>query len=148
MTDDPDFDLARFETAQETIYGTAMEELRKGRKRTHWMWYVFPQFAGLGHSSTAKRYAIGSVAEAKAFWAHGPLQRRLRRATELVLSHRDRPIEAIFGDPDYLKFRSCMTLFGACVGVPELFQAALDAFFDGEPDERTLSLLQERGSGL
>ena len=122
-------DLARFHRAQDGVIETAMEELRAGRKRSHWMWFVFPQIAGLGRSATAQKYAIQSADEASAYLA------------DPVLTHRDRTAEAIFGGIDALKLRSSMTLFHKVSGDP-LFQQLLDAFHDGEEDSLTLEILQ------
>lgn len=128
-SDDP-FDLKRFLSAQDPVYATVLAELRAGRKQTLWMWFVFPQVAGLGHSPTAKHYAIQSRAEAEAYDAHPVLGSRLSECTRTVLDF-DKSASQIFGYPDDLKFRSCMTLFEAVSGNP-LFAAALNRFFDGE----------------
>jgi uncharacterized protein (DUF1810 family) len=134
------FDLQRFVTAQQPNYATVLAELRNGRKQTHWIWYVFPQVDGLGHSSTAKHYAIASRQEAIAYLADPLLGRRLRECTELVLGHADKTAHEIFGSPDDLKFRSSMTLFDA-VGEPTICRAALERFYDGKADEATLAVL-------
>ena len=135
------FDLARFVTAQEDIYREALAELRAGRKQSHWMWFVFPQIAGLGHSPIAIRYAIHSAAEARAWLAHPVLGPRLRECVAAMLVHRDQRPEAILGGIDAMKFRSSMTLFEHVADDPAPFAAALDAFYDGARDERTLELL-------
>lgn len=137
--DDP-FLLQRFVGAQVAVYPHVLDELRGGRKRSHWMWFVFPQIAGLGRSAMAERYAISSREEAAAFLAHPVLGQRLRECTEAVLAHRDRSAHDIFGSPDDLKFRSSMTLFAAAGG-GEPFTAALARFFAGAPDQATLRLL-------
>src|SRR5690349_7212891 len=108
-----DFDLSRFVAAQAPVYAEALAELRRGRKEGHWMWFVFPQLAGLGRSPTALFYAIGSLAEARAYLAHPVLGPRLRECTETLLAHRRRGAEAILGPVDAMKLRSSMTLFEA-----------------------------------
>lgn len=149
MTDptrDPDpFRLARFVEAQARNYADALAELEAGRKRSHWMWYVFPQLAGLGLSPTARFYGIASLDEARDYLAHPVLGPRLTGATRAVLSHPDRSLHAIFGSPDDMKFRSSMTLFAEASAEP-LFRRALATFGDGRPDPRTLELLA--GGGL
>jgi uncharacterized protein (DUF1810 family) len=134
-------DLQRFITAQDPVYSEVLAELRAGRKRTHWMWFVFPQFAGLGHSTMAQRYAIQSREEACAFLRDATLGERLRQCTRLILALDNRPIEAILGPPDDTKFRSCMTLFDGVAPEEPLFQRALDRYFAGQADPRTLALL-------
>lgn len=138
-TDDP-FALRRFLAAQEPVYLQALGELRDGRKRSHWMWFVFPQLAGLGRSAMAERYAISGRDEARAYLAHPVLAARLRECAEAVLAHQGRSAHDIFGSPDDLKFRSSMTLF-AEIGGGEPFAAALARFFGGMPDQATLRLL-------
>ena len=133
-------DLQRFVDAQEGSYETAAKELRDGQKRSHWMWYIFPQFAGLGRSSTAQKFAVGSLDEAKAYVKHPVLGRRLGECTQLVLDIDGRTAQQIFGYPDTLKFRSSMTLFDQAAE-KSMFSAALDTYYDGEPDEATLKLL-------
>jgi uncharacterized protein (DUF1810 family) len=140
---DVSHDLARFVRAQERTYQTALAEIRSGRKRSHWMWYVFPQIAGLGFSETSQRYAIRNRAEARAYLAHPLLGPRLIECFEAALSVDGRTAHAMFGSPDDLKFRSCATLF-ACVTPPgSVFQRALDKYFGGERDPRTLELVHE-----
>jgi uncharacterized protein (DUF1810 family) len=134
-------DLTRFIEAQEDIYGRALAELRHGRKQSHWMWFVFPQIAGLGRSPTARLYAIGSADEARAFLAHPLLGARLRECTAAILAHCERGAEAIFGPVDAMKLRSSMTLFEAVAEDPALFAAALGAFHGGERDAATLRLI-------
>lgn len=133
--------LQRFVEAQQAVYPQALAELRAGRKRSHWMWFVFPQLQGLGHSETARRYAISGVDEARAYLAHPLLGLRLQDSVLALLQHSDRPVRDIFGAPDDLKFRSSMTLFAAVAEEPALFEQALDAFFDGKPDRLTLQRL-------
>ena len=134
-------DLARFIEAQEGIYGQALAELEGGRKESHWMWFVFPQIAGLGSSPTARLYAIVSADEARAYLAHPVLGARLRECTLAALAHRERSAEAIFGAVDAMKLRSSMTLFEAVADDPAPFAAALAAFHGGERDSATLRLL-------
>lgn len=140
MTDDP-HDLARFHTAQQPVYAEALRELREGRKRSHWMWFIFPQIRGLGHSAMAERYAISGRAETEAYLAHPLLGERLRDCTEAMLTHKDRSAHAILGSPDDLKFRSSMTLFDAVSKKGSAFGQALLQFYDGKPDEATLARL-------
>ena len=138
---DLEHDLQRFVIAQEGVYPTALAELRAGHKRSHWMWFVFPQIAGLGHSEMARRYAIASSDEAAAYLAHPVLGKRLRECTSAVLMHDEVGIDEIFGHPDDLKFHSCMTLFADVAPDEALFQNALDRFFDGMPDAATIERL-------
>ena len=138
--DDP-FDLERFVAAQDRVMPAVREELRAGRKRTHWMWFVFPQLRALGRSGTALHYGIGSLAEARAYLAHPLLGPRLRECTELVCAVQGRTVHDIFGSPDDMKFRSCMTLFAAAHPTATLFTEALRIFFDGEADPVTVDLL-------
>jgi uncharacterized protein (DUF1810 family) len=133
--------LERFVTAQAAIFPAVLQELRAGRKRTHWMWFVFPQIAGLGHSETARTFAIASPAEAMAYLAHPVLGPRLKNCTELVLQVEKRSANQIFGSPDDLKFRSSMTLFAHVAPNEPGFAAALQKYFAGKPDSRTLILL-------
>jgi uncharacterized protein (DUF1810 family) len=135
-------DLARFVAAQEGTYAQALAELKAGRKQSHWMWFVFPQLAGLGRSPTAIFYAIASLAEARAYLAHSLLGPRLLACTAAVLAHRGRSAEAIFGVVDAMKLKSSMTLFEAAADDPAPFAAVLDAFFDGTRDAATLDLLR------
>ena len=132
-----DFNLERFVEAQNGVYDTALAELRAGRKRTHWMWFIFPQIEGLGHSAMAQRYAIRSADEAAAYLAHPVLGPRLRACATAVASHDDRGVDEIFGHPDNLKFHSSMTLFADVAPDEAIFQACLDQFFDGRADPAT-----------
>ncbi len=141
MDSDP-FRLQRFIDAQEGVHARALDELRAGRKTTHWMWFVFPQVAGLGSSAMAQRYAIGSLEEARAYLAHPVLGPRLVECTEAVLSHPDRTAHQILGSPDDVKLRSSMTLFVLAAGPDTVFQRVLDAFFDAEMDTRTVDLVE------
>jgi uncharacterized protein (DUF1810 family) len=133
-----EFDLVRFVEAQARNYAEALAELRRGRKTSHWMWYVFPQIAGLGSSPMAQRYAIGSLAEARAYLRHPVLGLRLRECVEAALSVDHRSAHDIFGSPDDLKFRSSLTLFAAAAPGEPLFHEALRKYFAGLPDARTL----------
>ncbi len=135
------FDLQRFLHAQSFVYEDVLAELRAGMKCTHWMWFIFPQIAGLGSSPTAVRFAISSREEARVYLEHPVLGARLRQCTSLVNSIQGRTIEEIFGYPDDLKFRSCMTLFANVTPENQVFLLALEKYFDGEQDERTLQRL-------
>jgi uncharacterized protein (DUF1810 family) len=135
-------DLERFVEAQGPVFDTVRRELAAGRKAGHWMWFVFPQIAGLGTSPTARFYALASLEEAKAYLAHPVLGSRLTEATRLVLGAGGRTANAIFGSPDDLKFRSSMTLFAAADPAEPLFRQALERFYGGEPDARTLDRLE------
>ena len=144
MTDD--YNLHRFLDAQERVYDTVLAELRAGRKSSHWIWFIFPQIAGLGHSAMAQQFSITSLAEAKAYLQHPVLGLRLRACTQLVLDVKGRRAEEIFGYPDDLKFRSCMTLFLTAAADDTLFKDALLTYFDGQPDQLTLDLLGQQQS--
>ncbi len=133
--------LQRFVDAQDAVYEQVCEELRRGRKTSHWMWYIFPQLAGLGHSEMARRFAIASRAEALAYLDHPVLGPRLQECTNWITRVEDRPIGKILGYPDNLKFRSSMTLFANVAAAPQLFLGALHKFFAGEPDPMTIRLL-------
>jgi uncharacterized protein (DUF1810 family) len=134
-------DLGRFIEAQAPAIAQARAEIAAGRKASHWMWFVFPQIAGLGSSPIAQRYAIASAEEARAYLAHPVLGSRLRDLTELACEVEDRSALEVFGSPDDLKFRSCMTLFHAVAPQESVFRAALVRFFGGEEDARTLEIL-------
>ena len=144
MTDE--YNLHRFLDAQERVYDTVLSELRAGRKSSHWIWFIFPQIAGLGHSAMAQQFAITSLDEAKAYLQHPVLGPRLRECTQLVLDVNGRSAEEIFGHPDHLKFRSCMTLFLTAATGNKLFKDALLTYFDGKPDQLTLDLLAQQQS--
>ncbi|MCB4824385.1 DUF1810 domain-containing protein [Roseicella aerolata] len=133
--------LERFVVAQDPVLDQVRRELAAGRKRTHWMWFIFPQLRGLGHSAMAQHYGLASLAEARAYLAHPLLGPRLEECTALVNAVQGHSAHAIFGSPDDMKFRSCMTLFAAARPGGTPFQAALDRYFRGEPDPRTLTLL-------
>jgi uncharacterized protein (DUF1810 family) len=139
MDDDP-HDLARFVAAQKGVYDRALAELRAGRKASHWMWFVFPQLAGLGGSPTAALYAIGSLDEARAYLAHPILGPRLLQSVETVNRLSGLSAEAIFGFPDVLKLRSCLTLFAEAAPDATPFRRALETYY-GEPCERSLAIL-------
>ncbi len=144
MTGGDPFDLRRFVEAQTHVYDVALGEIAAGHKRSHWMWFVFPQLRGLGRSATAQIYGIGSLGEARAYFAHPLLGTRLRECVEAVLKHGDRPLIDIFGSPDDLKFRSSMTLFACAAGPAEpLFQTAIDRLCGGRADATTLDLLRQ-----
>ncbi|GIZ50498.1 DUF1810 domain-containing protein [Noviherbaspirillum aridicola] len=134
MDDDP-FSLRRFVKAQAPVYDEVLAELRAGRKRGHWMWFIFPQLAGLGRSDTARFFAIGSLEEARAYLAHPLLGARLRECAALAAAAPARKASDIFPYPDDLKFHSCLTLFSqAEAGSGGIFAACLQKYFDGEPD--------------
>jgi uncharacterized protein (DUF1810 family) len=139
MTDP--FDLQRFLEAQSSVYPRVLDELRRGRKQSHWMWFIFPQLAGLGHSAMAQRFAISSRDEAVAYLGHGVLGSRLKECTALVNAVEDGIILEILGSPDDLKFHSSMTLFNAVSSYPA-FAAAISKFYGGKQDPRTLDCLQ------
>lgn len=143
MTSSDPFQLERFVTAQAHDYTGALAEIRSGRKRSHWMWYVFPQFAGLGSSPTSQHFAIQSVAEARAYLGHPILGPRLREAAQAALEVEGRTAQELFGSPDDLKLRSCATLFAAVLPGDSVFQRLLDQYFAGEPDPRTVRLITD-----
>jgi uncharacterized protein (DUF1810 family) len=133
--------LQRFVEAQEPIYGQVCAELRAGRKRTHWMWFVFPQMRGLGRSSTAEEFGISWLQEAQAYAAHPVLGERLRECCQLLLQLDGGDARAIFGFPDDLKLRSCMTLFARAAPDRAIYREVLAKFFGGEEDAATLQLI-------
>ncbi|MGZ4959193.1 MAG: DUF1810 domain-containing protein [Methylomonas sp.] len=135
------FDLSRFLEAQELMYETALSELKNGRKRSHWMWFVFPQIDGLGSSSTAKRYAIKSIAEARAYLNHPVLGARLTECTKTLLCIKGLSASDIFGYPDDLKFCSSMTLFEQVTSKDSVFSRALGQYCGGKRDEKTLKII-------
>ncbi|QQL45245.1 DUF1810 domain-containing protein [Sulfuriroseicoccus oceanibius] len=135
--------LQRFIDAQESDYATALAELRNGQKQSHWIWYIFPQVAGLGFSSMAQHFAIQSHAEATEFLNHPTLGARLIECTDALLEHRGTPIETIMGYPDDLKLRSSMTLFAAISDNDSPFHQVLNAFYQGKPDDKTLAFLED-----
>lgn len=135
------YDLQRFVDAQEGVYAAVIQELRSGTKGSHWMWFIFPQARGLGHSSMSMRFGITSRDEAVSYLQHAILGRRLRECTSLVLAIEGRSSREIFGSVDELKFRSSMTLFGRVAGSDTLFEEALRKYYGGAEDERTLAIL-------
>ncbi|MBK8256922.1 MAG: DUF1810 domain-containing protein [Polyangiaceae bacterium] len=138
------FDLNRFIRAQAQGYSSALSEIIAGRKRTHWMWYIFPQIDGLGRSPTARHYAIKSLDEARAYLHHPVLGARLLQCAEAVVQVHGRTAREIFGFPDDLKLRSSATLFAAVLPKPSVFTRILDAYYQGIPDEHTLDILQSQ----
>jgi len=135
-------DLDRFIDAQAGAYETALQEIRQGAKRSHWMWFIFPQIAGLGHSAIAQRYAIANRAEAEAYLAHPVLGDRLREITQALQTLPDANPERVFGDIDAMKLRSSLTLFACTDQDPDgLFRQALDRWFAGDQDDATLERL-------
>jgi uncharacterized protein (DUF1810 family) len=138
---DDSFNLGRFVDAQAAVYRRVVEELSHGRKQTHWMWFIFPQIAGLGSSAMAQRFAIGSRAEAVAYLEHDLLGPRLVECTRLVMAASETPISDILGSPDDMKFRSCMTLFDA-VSKQEIFAEAIAVFYPDGNDRATLAILE------
>ena len=138
-------DLLRFATAQAPVYSRVVEELTAGSKRTHWMWFIFPQLRGLGHSAMAERYAITDLDQAMRYLADPILGSRLRQDVRLMTRHKGKSALEILGSPDDLKFRSCLTLFSQAASDDSdraLFMEALEQFYAGEPDPRTLELLR------
>ncbi len=135
------FDLRRFVDAQARVYGQVVDELRAGRKRSHWIWFIFPQVAGLGSSATAARYAIASLDEARAYLRHDVLGPRLRECTQLVNAVQGRSIDQIFGSPDDMKVHSSMTLFARATDDNGDFVELLVRYYDGEQDPLTLQRL-------
>ena len=134
--------LQRFISAQESIIDRVVDELKTGQKQTHWMWFVFPQIHGLGHSGIAKHYAISSEGEALAYLSHSLLGARLQQCTVIVAGLTGRSAEQIFGSTDAMKFRSSMTLFASVSPASVIFEAALDKYYDGRPDQTTLEYLR------
>jgi uncharacterized protein (DUF1810 family) len=138
--DDP-YDLQRFVDAQNPVYYRVRAELKSGRKQTHWMWFIFPQIAGLGHSATAQRYAISSLREAQAYLDHAILGPRLRECTRLLTGVEGRSAREILGPPDDMKLRSCLTLFAHAAPDEQIFRDALDKYFNGDFDRSTVERL-------
>lgn len=134
-------DLDRFVQAQRDTYKQALAEVKMGAKQSHWIWYIFPQFAGLGMSSTSRRYAIKSLAEAEAYLCHPVLGHRLMECSEAALGVEGRSAHDIFGSPDDMKLRSCATLFACVAPAGSVFHQLLDKYFEGKPDDNTLRLL-------
>lgn len=139
MEDETDAEL--FIEAQDTVWANVLKELQDGEKRTHWMWFVFPQLAALGQSDISQLYGLHDLGEARAYLADHTLQTRLVEVAALTLGHSDTTAQQIFGKVDAAKLRSCMTLFSAVPGAPDVFQSVLDTFFDGQPCPQTVKLL-------
>ena len=139
------YELSRFLEAQAGSYGPALDELRDGHKQSHWIWFVFPQLAGLGRSSTSERFGLSGVAEAAAYLAHPVLGARLREAVQTMLAHGPVPAADILGELDAMKFRSCLTLFKLAAPAEPLFSEALKHFFAGQSDPGTLHLVSRQG---
>ncbi len=139
MTDE--YNLQRFPEAQDHVYDAVLDELRAGRKSSHWIWFIFPQITGLGRSGMAQTFAMTSLEEAKAYLQHPLLGPRLRECTQLVLKVEGRSAEQIFGYPDNLKFRSCLTLLMTATTDNKVFKDALLKYFEGKPEQLTLDLL-------
>ena len=137
------FDLARFLKVQEDDYEDALSEIKGGQKRTHWMWYIFPQIDGLGFSSMSKRYSIKSIEEAQAYLHHPILGSRLLECAQTVVDVEGRSIAAIFGSPDDQKLRSCVTLFASVSPSGSVFERILEKYYHGGRDDRTLQLLEK-----
>ncbi|WP_164101402.1 DUF1810 domain-containing protein [Candidatus Laterigemmans baculatus] len=143
VAQDP-FDLSRFVEAQEGDYARALAEIRGGRKRSHWMWYIFPQYAGLGFSAMSQRYAIYSTAEAKAYLGHAVLGPRLVECCEAALGIEGRSASEVFGSPDDRKLQSCATLFASVSPAGSVFERVLEKYFGGVQDAKTLDLLNAK----
>ena len=137
------FNLHRFVEAQDPVYERVLAELRRGRKTSHWMWFVFPQISGLGVSGMSRRFSISSLAEARAYFRHPILGPRLVECAQLVIAVQGKTVYDILGSPDDLKFRSCMTLFSRAAEDPGVFGQALNKYFSGEPDALTLERIRE-----
>ena len=139
----PENSLQRYLDAQAAAYPTALAEMQRGRKQSHWMWYIFPQIQGLGRSATAQHYALASEAEAAAYLAHPVLGSRLLAICRVLLALPGRDPHQLLGSPDDLKLHSSMTLFGSLPGASPVFQQVLDQYYAGRPDPNTLRLLRE-----
>lgn len=142
MNEPDSFNLQRFVVAQTGDYDCALKELRRGRKESHWIWYIFPQIVGLGHSPMAQDYAIRSKAEAEAYVKHAVLGARLKQCCEALLKHQGKKAQDIMGFPDDLKLRSSMTLFAMISAEDSIFHKVLNAFYSGQMDERTIEFLE------
>jgi uncharacterized protein (DUF1810 family) len=140
VSDQDPYDLQRFVDAQEHVYERALSEIKSGRKRSHWMWFIFPQIDGLGASSMSKRYAIRSIAEAKAYLDHPLLGPRLLESAAAALAVQTSSALELFGSPDDMKLRSCATLFACVSSELSVFSQLINKYFDGKPDDRTLQL--------
>ena len=141
MSDQDPHDLRRFVDAQEHVYERALSEITSGRKRSHWMWFIFPQLDGLGISSISRQYAIKSLAEARAYLAHPLLGPRLLECAKAALAVHTSSALELFGSPDDMKMRSCATLFACVSSQDSVFSQLINKYFDGKPDDRTLRLL-------
>jgi uncharacterized protein (DUF1810 family) len=146
MNQNDPFNLERFISAQKSDYETALGELKRGKKLTHWMWYIFPQVVGLGHSATSKHYAIRSKAEARQYLEHPVLGTRLLECAKILLDLEGRSASEIFGYPDDLKLKSSMTLFAYVTNTESMFAGVLDKYFEGKRDLKTISLLDQLAS--
>ena len=142
------YDLSRFVEAQRADYARALQELTNGRKTTHWMWYIFPQVAGLGQSAMSRKYALAGLGEARAYMAHPLLGPRLEACAEALLAVEDRTITEILGTPDDMKLRSCATLFAAVTPPGSVFEQLLAKYHDGRRDELTLQVLRAEGEAI
>ena len=142
IDDTEPYNLRRFVEAQEGVYTVALAELQRGQKRTHWMWFIFPQITGLGHSAMSKRYAIENREEAEQYLRHPILGKRLIACAEAVLHTQGRSASQIFGSPDDVKLKSCMTLFASLPDATPVFSQVIDKYFQGKRDTRTLQLLE------
>ena len=141
MNSDDPFDLTRFVRAQDGMFDIALSEIKRGRKRSHWMWYIFPQLRGLGHSAMAMHYGITGMDEARAYLKHELLGPRLKSICEAVLAVEGKSAIDIFDEPDDLKLRSCSTLFGQVPEADSIFLRIIERYFDGKCDQRTIELL-------
>lgn len=139
-----DYNLERFLIAQQTYYRTALQEIKSGQKRSHWMWFIFPQIAGLGYSETARYYAIKDLDEAKAYMEDYTLGTNLIEISEALLEVESSDEDEVMGWPDNLKMKSSMTLFALAKPECEVFQKVLDKFFGGEQDQKTIEILQDK----
>ncbi|MGN6266950.1 MAG: DUF1810 domain-containing protein [Ginsengibacter sp.] len=135
--------LQRFIDAQRSDYETALSEIKRGRKQSHWMWYIFPQIQGLGFSATSKLYAIKNLKEAQAYLNHPLLGKRLKEITDALINLPSNNAHEIFGSPDDVKLKSSMTLFASLPGADPVFESALKKFFKGEKDAKTLSIIKD-----
>lgn len=147
MSDSGQASFSDFVAAQDAVYDAVLRELTAGRKRTHWIWFIFPQLAGLGRSSTSRKFGLASKVAARKYWEHPVLGPRLRQCARLLLDAPGEDITAILGSPDDLKFRSSMTLFAAAAPEEPVFAAALQKFFAGERDPLTLDMLRRTDAG-
>ena len=147
MNDNDPFELDRFVQAQAHDFEIALAEIADGRKRSHWMWYIFPQFTGLGFSAMSQRYAIRSAAEAQAYLNHPILGSRLMQCCEALLAINDRSAHEIFGSPDDMKLQSCATLFASITPADSVFARVLERYFSGRRDQKTLDLLSANTEG-